>query len=461
MNAEDYGEGGDFEYEAEDTSEAEDTEAGDEGFEADEADEGDESVYEADEADEGDEADEADEAVPMFEADEADEADEGDEADEAVDEAIRLSASARYRQERARRRQERYAQRVALSQRRDAIRAAASQRALQSRIRAIPLTRRTRVATVGALQGAGVVTAILPNGRRTRMRIVPTVAPISEVNRLRSVVITNERRQAAAIATNAKAVSSLASAQSAAVKRLTEQQLRSDKDLGRKLVEGHNRLDARITKELSGGSGIIDRHGKRMVAVLRRERRRALMNNVLLATSVPFFVAYGDRDSPFTVDNAIIAGSTLFWLVGDDVISSWAANKGFVQGLASVWSYGAPVANGAGLYFWFRKKQNQRFVAGITKVPVGGSLATPVDIKGLLKKFGKYGSDDFAKKQHTVVATLVNGNAVTNGTVRASLTTDGKLTLSLDPVASSPLNGTVVDVAWLVDTAGPTEAVEA
>jgi len=37
-----------------------------------------------------------------------------------------------------------------------------------------------------------------------------------------------------------------------------------------------------------------------------------MMNNVLLATATPFFLAYGDRDSPFTMDNGIIAASTLF-----------------------------------------------------------------------------------------------------------------------------------------------------
>lgn len=457
MNAEDYGEG-DFEYEGEDTGEAEDVESGDEGWEADEADEADETVYEADESDEGLEADEADETVPLgaeMEADEADEGLEADEADEGFSEAVRLSASARAAT--ARRRQALFARRVAITHRADVARAAAAHRALQTRIRSIPIARRTRVATVGSLQGAGVVTAILPNGRRTRMRIVPTVAPISEVNRLRAVVIANEKRQATAIATNARAVTALASTQAATVKRLTDQQLKSDRELGRKLVEGHNRLDARITKELSGGSGIIEKHNKRMVAILRRERRRALMNNVLLATSVPFFMSYGDRESPFTVDNAIIAGSTLFWLVGDDVISSWAGRKGFGQGLASVWSYGAPVANAGGLYLWFRKKQNQRFVAGITKLSPG--VIATVDIKALLKKHGKLGSDNFnGSKQHAVVATITNTATVMGITNVRAWVSDGTLNLALDPPAS--LGGTTVDVAWLVDAGEPTKAVE-
>ena len=59
----------------------------------------------------------------------------------------------------------------------------------------------TKVASVGHAAGRRRRDgAILPNGRRSRMRIIPTVAPISEVNRLRSVVIVNEKRQAVATA---------------------------------------------------------------------------------------------------------------------------------------------------------------------------------------------------------------------------------------------------------------------
>jgi hypothetical protein len=326
-------------------------------------------------------------------------------------------------------------------------RAQAAQRAFQNRVRSIPITRTTRVSTVGALQGAGVVTAILPNGRRTRMRILPTVAPISEVNRLRGVVIANERRQASAITRNAKAVASLASAQTSAVNRITNQQLKSDRDLGKRLIEAHNRLDARITKELSGGSGILERHNKRLARVVKRERRRGMMNDVLVATSIPFFLAYGDREKPLTADNAILTGSTLFWLLGDDVISSFAKEKSSWQTVASIWSYGAPVANGAGLYFWFRNKQNQRFVAGITTVQAGATATQ--NISDLLRS--KDNIKDFNKNRHTVVASLVGKEVNGAVTVRTDVSSDGVLTVGVGPTASLP-PGTNVDVAWIIDT---------
>jgi hypothetical protein len=85
---------------------------------------------------------------------------------------------------------------------------------------------------------AGVVTAILPNGRRSRMRINPALPLIREVNRLRSAL-------AVANGQNSRAIAALAAAQAAAVKRLTAEQVKSDKNLRRRLVEGHNRLKVR------------------------------------------------------------------------------------------------------------------------------------------------------------------------------------------------------------------------
>ncbi|HXI32202.1 MAG TPA: hypothetical protein VNG89_27370, partial [Vicinamibacterales bacterium] len=338
-----------------------------------------------------------------------------------------------------------WSRRLARDQRLEAQRVANAQRAIRARIRAIPIHRRTRVANVGTLQGAGVVTAILPNGRRSRMRIIPTVAPISEVNRLRSVVLANEKRQATAIATNARAVSSLATAQGTAFKRLTDAQVKSDRELSQRIVQGDNRLDARITKELSGGSGILDKHNKRLIRVLKRERRRAMMNNVLLATAVPFYLAYGDRESPFTRDNFMITGSTLLFLLGDDILSAWAKDKGGLQNFASIWSYTGWAANGGLLYLLFRNKQNKRFIAGVTLV-ASGPDGTTVDLSGEIKKRGQ---DDFKNQNHVVVATFADPAAT--GDIRATMS-GGKLTLTISSTGYDGASRPAANVAWIVDT---------
>src|SRR5688572_26175109 len=285
-----------------------------------------------------DEADPEDEAEPEFEAEYATE-DESEYATE--DEAVRVSASARLRAQN----RQLFAKRLATDHKREVQRARDTQRALTTRIRSIQVGAPTKVASVGALQGAGVVTAVLPNGRQSRMRIIPTMAPVREVNRLRTVVLSNERRQAVATRVNSKAIANLAVAQAAAVKRLTDQQVKSDKDLSKRIVEGHNRLDARITKELSGGSGLVDKHRKAMMRQLRRQRQRSLMNSVLLASSAPFFVAYGDRESPFAKNNLILTGSLLGFMVADEAVDWLSPKPGMMQNVAQWWSYLAPIGN--------------------------------------------------------------------------------------------------------------------
>ena len=151
--------------------------------------------------------------------------------------------SARLRADLDRKRRTEWARRIAADQRVEARRAATTLQTITRQIRSIQTGGRTGLSSAGALRGAGVVTAILPNGRRSRMRIIPTVAPISEVNRLRSA-------QAVAIGKNLRAIAKLAAAYAAAVKKLSAEQVKSDKDLRKRLVEADNRLSRRITKEL-------------------------------------------------------------------------------------------------------------------------------------------------------------------------------------------------------------------
>jgi hypothetical protein len=61
----------------------------------------------------------------------------------------------------------------------------------------------------------------------------------------------------------------------AAVKKtLAAEQVKSDKDLRKRLVEGHDRLNQRITRDLSGGSVVFDKSGKRLRRALPRQRQR-------------------------------------------------------------------------------------------------------------------------------------------------------------------------------------------
>jgi hypothetical protein len=445
MEAERYNE--DFEYE--DVEANDEAFEGDESFEAAEADEGDEGA-EADEADgEADEADEGDEgAEGMFEAsDEGDEADEtfgeADEADEAV-----LTASARLQMAQDRNRRRAYENKIRAGQRRDALRAAATQRTLTSQLRGIPPGGVAKVQSVAPLQGAGVVTAILPNGRQSRMRIVPTVASVREVNRLRVSLLSNERRQSQANVRNAKAIRSLAVAQASTLKRLTAQQVKSDKDLGMRIVEGHNRLDKRITKELGSGTGFSDKRSKRMLRQLERQRRRALMDGVLLATAAPFFSAYGDKSNPFGFNNLVLTGSTVGWMVGDELIDAFAGKSSMMRSLATVWSYAAPVGNGLTNYLALRNYQHERFISGVAKVKAGET--TTVELEDYV---GTASFSDFTSRDHFVAA-APRTHAVGITAVFSADKSQLLLTMQTEVAAI-----TETEVVWVVDTHEFTKAV--
>jgi hypothetical protein len=431
MQGEDYE--ADFEYE-DIESDGEDIES-DEGWEASGEDVEDVEYVEAESDGEDVESDvEAWEtAGEDVESDIEMEAFESDES-EGIDEAA-VSASARLRASQDRNRRAAFARQVAADQRLEARRAASTQKSITTQIRSIQPGGPAKVYSVGNLQGAGVVTAILPNGRRSRMRIVPTVAPISEVNRLRSVVLVNEKRQAVATAKNSRAIARLATAQAAAVKRLTAQQVKSDKEISKRIIDGHNRLDKRIAKELTG-NGTLDRHGKRIMRALKQQRQRSIWNGVLLATSAPFFAAYGDRAKPFSKNNLILTGSLLGWMLGDELIDQFTGKGGALKGGANYWSYLAPIGNGATAYFLLDDKQHERFISGVTTLT---AASTPtVD---LTKLVAPDAVDDFKKSDHVVMATLADSAAAPAG-LSAEIT-DGILTFT----------GTAGDeVMWIVDT---------
>jgi hypothetical protein len=171
-----------------------------------------------------------------------------------------------------------------------------------------------------------------------------------------------------------------------------------------------------------------------------------IWNSVLLATSAPFFAAYGDRAKPFSQNNLILTGSLLGWLVVDEIIDAFAGNSGALKGLASLWSYLAPIGNGATAFFLLDNKQHERFVSGVTEIPVGAPGVVTVSLTdGLIAKSAV---DDFKKEKHAVVATLLDpaSAAGTVNELRATVN-DGNLTLIIDPGLT-----VAAKVAWIVDT---------
>lgn len=435
----------DFEYDTEDIEQ-------DEGLGGEDSGEIDEDIEDAEfsagaediETDEG-----LDEGHMAVETDESEGIDESDgEVDEGLDEAV-FSASARLRADQDRNRRAAWARRIAADQRIEAQRASSAQQSITRQIQSVRPGGAARVASVGPLQGAGVVTAILPNGRRSRMRIMPTVAPISEVNKLRAVISINDRRQAIATTNNSRAIAKLAVTQTAVVKKLTAEQVKSDKELRKRLVEGDNRLDKRITKELSSGAGSLGKQGKVIMAQLKRQRQRQIWNNITLASSLPFWAAFGDRQL-FGRNNLTLGLSTLGWLLGDEVVDSFRSKSGVVKGGANLWSYIAPVGNGATVFFLLKNRQHQRFISGVTDVS-GPTRPVLVPITANSTLFKKKAAEEFTGAAHSVVASFVQTPALPSPPAGLGLSAKVErenLVLTVDGLAS----GETVRVAWIIDT---------
>jgi hypothetical protein len=436
----------DFEYDTEDTEV-------DEGFDTEDSGETDEDVEDTEfytggedvETDEG--LDES--RVVGAETDESEGIDESDgEVDEGLDEAV-LSASARLRADRDRYRRAAWVQRNKDDLAREMRRASATQQAITRQIQSVRPGAQARVASVGPLRGAGVVIAELPNRRRTQMKLSPTLAPISEVNKLRRVIAINDRRQAIATSNNSRAITRLATAQSGAVKKLTAEQVKSDQELRKRLVEGDNRLDKRITKELSGGAGSLGKQGRQIMAQLKRQRQRQIWNNITLASSLPFWAAFGDRQL-FGRNNLTLGISTLGWLLGDELVDSFRSKSSVVKGGANLWSYVAPVGNGATVFFLLRNRQHQRFISGVSELTGPGDHPVPVTANTTL--FKKKAAEEFAGAAHSVVASFVqDGASLTSPPVGAALSAKvvgANLVLKLEGIGSSEK----VKVAWIIDT---------
>jgi hypothetical protein len=299
---------------------------------------------------------------------------------------------------------------------------------------------------VGRLQGAGVVTAILSNGRRAQIRLVPAPVPASEVNKLRAAFNASERRSASLDAANSRAISRLKRTQASAVSRLTAEQVKSDRELRKSIVDVHSKLDKRIATELSGQKTGLAKLRKRIMRQLKQQRTRALWNNILTVSALPFFAAYGKRSDPFHKNNLILTGSLGGWLVLDDVVDRFMG-RGKGKGTsawttgANTWSYLAPIGNAATVHFLLKDKLHDRFITGVATGVTTTEKAVPLDIPAdSVEEFKKL------SPKPIVVATVVGGV----GTATAKVGDDGRLLVSVSDLPTG--NTGPVNVAFIVDS---------
>ncbi len=301
------------------------------------------------------------------------------------------------------------------------------------------------------MRGSGVVTAQLPNGRRTKMKISPALASLGMVNKLSARINANNRRQAKINTSASRSLKKLAAAQSAAVKKLTANQVKSSKMLSSRIVKGDNRLQKALTKASRSQRTALAKHRRSTAAMMRRNRQRSIWNGVLLATSLPMFAAYGDRNNPLSRKNFTMAASFLGWMLVDEYL----LDQFFARGknsktwgrIAGGWSFLAPVGNALTVYLLMRNQQHLRFITDTAK-------SLTVDLKSEVAS--KYDTKDFGSAQATIVTRPAgsgdDGN-INVVSVRAQVSGD---TLNLVPVMEDGTEATSwpegLEVAWVVDT---------
>jgi hypothetical protein len=229
--------------------------------------------------------------------------------------------------------------------------------------------------------------------------------------------------------------------------------------LERRFEKAREELRSRFEKQFE-----IDREN------LRRLRRRGLWDKILLASSLPLFAAYGDRESPFGSNNLALTFLMLVWLVGDQVVEalfgSDRSKSRYALADADIWSYIAPVANGLAAWWLLGDRQHERFITGITTVSLD-KKDPPVPAEPL-ERFhvsvdlsGRVANDHFGDFETftgvPAVATLGGRRAAGSAAIapdiqglRATVRA-GTLRLKFRAVRQPA----EVEIAWMVDTSKP------
>jgi hypothetical protein len=184
------------------------------------------------------------------------------------------------------------------------------------------------------------------------------------------------------------------------------------------------------------------------MAQLKRQRQRQIWNNITIATSLPFWAAFGERQL-FGRNNLTLGLSTLGWLLGDELVDSFRTKSGVVKGGANLWSYLAPVGNGVTVFFLLRNRQHERFISGVSQLTGPGTHTIPITANTTL--FKKKAAEDFKTASHSVVASFVEGGTLASPLEQIALranVANGDLLLSVENVGA----GETTKVAWIIDT---------
>ena len=169
------------------------------------------------------------------------------------------------------------------------------------------------------------------------------------------------------------------------------------------------------------------------------------MNNVLLATSMPIFAAYGDRSKPLASTNVKLTASVAGWMLADELMDRFLtkgrAGKTFAKG-ANLVSYAAPIGNYFTAKWLVGDLQHQRFITD--SITLSGSdltNSTPIT-------FAEDSKTDLSGKALPALATITNTGGRTSVEGVTASVSGGEITVTLLGAEGSG----DVTVAWVVDT---------
>src|SRR5262249_40418396 len=135
-------------------------------------------------------------------------------------------------------------------------------------------------------------------------------------------------RRRAEIAVQAFETQQLSASALAAVDELRRGGLGRIRRLSRRIVAGDGKLDARLAKTREDLRSQLQEQFAIDRENLRRLRRRGLWDQILLATALPLFAAYGDRTNPLGTSNLTLVFLLLIWLAGDQVVEAVVGSGG-------------------------------------------------------------------------------------------------------------------------------------
>jgi hypothetical protein len=339
------------------------------------------------------------------------------------------------------------------------------------------------------LRGARTLSAILPTGRVAWLRVDPALTPSVTIDQLAQGAEHTARWGRAVAQGQSESIARLAHMVAGDAERLSDGGLERMRALRRRMVAGDGKLARELAKAAEQYQSRIDKQLRIERETVRRLGRRDLWDQILIASALPLFPAYGEPGRPLGVSNITLTLSLLIWLVGDEIVDAlFGSEEASPYPLrdTDVWSYLAPIGNLLAGWWLLSDLQHQRFVAGRSAIapesfkpypsqalaaprawwrwgaPVGGGETVYRCEKRIsLSPFmgSAYFPDFQTFTDVPAVSTIssISGSAVSaEARIRlvGTKVRNGELTITLEAVTPSP-ELPVVEVAWIVDTQQP------